>query len=445
MDADLLAEVRAFRQRYPDVRYVDLIALDIPGHFYGKRYPVEMLEKVAAGSALKLPQNCVLLGVQGGLFKIGDYCFNDGDPDALRRLVPGTLKPVTWEAQPLGQMLITTDGTEKPIVFEPRQVLAQVLDRLAAKGIQPVVAFELEFYLFDKKLRDGLPQFPRDGLTDDADDQPNMHIERLSRFAPVLDDMVAASQAQGLDTTVITAELGPGQFEINFGHLDDGLRAADWAALFCRSSRGVALKHGYRASFMAKPYLQHPGSGMHVHVSLYDAAGNNILAANQQRSLRHAVAGCLELLPHCMPIFAPNQNAYRRLGGTTNIATRASWGFEDRDACLRIPESDAKNLRIEHRLAGADANPYLVLAAILVGLEHGLESGNEPIAPLNENRSSGVDFPLEMLEAVRAMQHQPQLREGLGAEFVDVYCENKRQDHLAFMQEISAREYRWYL
>jgi glutamine synthetase len=445
MDADLLAEVRAFRQRYPDVRYVDLIALDIPGHFYGKRYPVDMLEKVAAGSALKLPQNSVLLGVQGGLFKIGDYCFNDGDPDALRRLVPGTLKPVTWEAQPLGQMLITTDGTEKPIVFEPRQVLAQVLDRLAAKGIHPVVAFELEFYLFDKKLRDGLPQFPRDGLTDDADDQPNMHIERLSRFAPVLDDMVEASRAQGIDTTVITAELGAGQYEINFGHLDDGLRAADWAALFCRSTRGVALKHGYRASFMAKPYLQHPGSGMHVHVSLYDAAGNNILAANQQRSLRHAVAGCLELLPHCMPIFAPNQNAYRRLGGTTNIATRASWGFEDRDACLRIPESDAKNLRIEHRLAGADANPYLVLAAILVGLEHGLESGSEPIAPLNENRNSGVDFPLEMLEAVRAMQHQPQLREGLGAEFVDVYCENKRQDHLAFMQEISAREYRWYL
>ena len=448
MDAacsDLLAEVRAFRQRNPEVRYVDLISLDIPGHFYGKRYPIDMLEKVAAGSVLKLPQNCVLLGVQGGLFKIGDYCFNDGDPDAVRRLVPGTLKPVTWEGKPLGQMLITSDGTEQPIVFEPREVLAQVLARLARKGIHPVVAFELEFYLFDKQLRDGLPQFPRDHLSDDADDQPNMHIERLSRFAPVLDEMVDAAQAQGIDATVITAELGPGQFEINFGHLDDGLRAADWAALFCRSTRGVALKHGYRASFMAKPYLQHPGSGMHVHVSLYDGAGNNLLAARQQQPLRHAIAGCLELLPACMPVFAPNHNAFRRLGGTTNIATQASWGYEDRDACLRIPESDVKNLRVEYRLAGADANPYLVLAAILVGLEHGLESGKEPIAPLNEDRSSGIDFPKEMFEAVRAMQHQPQLREGLGAEFVDVYCENKRQDHLAFMQEISAREYRWYL
>ncbi|WP_338490481.1 glutamine synthetase family protein [Pseudomonas trivialis] len=441
----LLAEVRAFRQKHPDVRYVDLIALDIPGHFYGKRYPVEMLEKVAAGSPLKLPQNAVLLGVQGGLFKIGDYCFNDGDPDANRRLVPGTLKPVSWESQPLGQMLITSDGTDAPIEFEPREVLARVLQRLQRKGIHPVVAFELEFYLFDKKLANGLPQFPRDPLSDDADDQPNLHIERLSRFSAVLDDMAQTARDQGIDSTVITAEIGPGQFEINFGHSDDALRAADWAALFCRSTRGVALKHGYRASFMAKPYLQFPGSGMHVHVSLYDGAGNNLLAAHQQQPLRHAVAGCLQLLPHCMPIFAPNHNALRRLGGTVNAATRASWGFEDRDACLRIPESDPRNLRIEHRLASADANPYLVLAAILAGLEHGLETRQEPIAPLNDDRSSGTDFPVEMLDAVRAMQHHTVVRDTLGAEFVDVYCENKRQDHLAFQQEINAREYRWFL
>jgi glutamine synthetase len=112
---------------------------------------------------------------------------------------------------------------------------------------------------------------------------------------------------------------------------------------------------------------------------------------------------------------------------------------------LRIPESDVKNLRIEHRLAGADANPYLALAAILVGLEQGLEGEREPIAPLNEDRSSGIDFPLEMLEAVKSMQSHVALREGLGAEFVDVYCENKRQDHLAFLHDISAREYRWFL
>ncbi|MFG0864174.1 glutamine synthetase family protein [Pseudomonas sp. FYR_7] len=442
---NVLAEVRTFRARYPDVRHVDLISLDIPGHFYGKRYPIDMLEKVAAGSPLKLPQNAVLLGTQGGLFQIGDYCFNDGDPDALRRLVPGTLKPVTWEAQPLGQMLISSDATPAPIAFEPREVLARVLQRLARRGIHPVVAFELEFYLFDRALKAGLPQFPRDPLSADEDDQPNLHIERLSRFADVLHDMVATANVQGVDANVITAELGPGQFEINFGHCNDGLQAADWAALFSRSTRGVARKHGHRASFMSKPYLHAPGSGMHVHVSLYDEGGNNLLAADGQRPLRHAVAGCLSLLPYCMPIFAANHNAFRRYGAMVNAASRASWGYEDRDACIRIPESDARNLRIEHRLAGADANPYLVLAAILCGLEQGLDAAQEPIAPLNDDRTSGIDFPKDMLSAVTAMQHAPAVIEGLGAEFVKVYCENKRQDHLAFMHEISAREYRWFL
>ncbi|NIX93589.1 glutamine synthetase [Pseudomonas fulva] len=442
---NVLAEVRTFRARYPDVRHVDLISLDIPGHFYGKRYPIDMLEKVAAGSPLKLPQNAVLLGTQGGLFQIGDYCFNDGDPDAPRRLVPGTLKPVTWEAQPLGQMLISSDATPAPIAFEPREVLARVLQRLARRGIHPVVAFELEFYLFDRALKAGLPQFPRDPLSADEDDQPNLHIERLSRFADVLHDMVATANVQGVDANVITAELGPGQFEINFGHCTNGLQAADWAALFSRSTRGVARKHGHRASFMSKPYLHAPGSGMHVHVSLYDEGGNNLLAADGQRPLRHAVAGCLSLLPHCMPIFAANHNAFRRYGAMVNAASRASWGYEDRDACIRIPESDARNLRIEHRLAGADANPYLVLAAILCGLEQGLDAAQEPIAPLNDDRTSGIDFPKDMLSAVAAMQHAPAVIEGLGAEFVRVYCENKRQDHLAFMQEISAREYRWFM
>ncbi len=442
---DLLAEVRAFRERHPQVRYVDLLSLDIPGHFYGKRYPLDMLEKVAAGGPLKLPQNCVLLGVQGGIHRIGQYCFGDGDPDVARRLVPGTLKPVCWEAEPLGQMLVTSDGLPAPIEFEPRQVLRRVLERLQARDIHPVVAFELEFYLFDSHLRDGLPQYPCDRACEDADDQPNMHIERLSRFTPVLHEMVDAARQQGVDANVITAELGPGQFEINFAHNRDALQAADWSALFCRSTRGVARKHGYRASFMSKPYRDAPGSGMHVHVSLYDGAGNNLLAADGQRPLRHAVAGCLALLPHGMPLFAANHNAFRRYGAMVNAASRASWGFEDRDACIRIPEADPHNLRIEHRLAGADANPYLVLAAILTGMEQGLDAGQEPIAPLNQDRSSGIDFPTDMLAAVAAMQQHAPLREGLGEEFVMVYCENKRQDQLAFLDPISPREYRWYL
>jgi glutamine synthetase len=195
---------------------------------------------------------------------------------------------------------------------------------------------------------------------------------------------------------------------------------------------------------MAKPYLQYPGSGMHIHVSLYDAAGNNLLAQDQQQ-LRHAVAGCLELLPQLMPIYAPNHNSYRRFGAMVNSASKASWGYEDRDACVRIPESDERNLRLEFRLPGADANPYLVLAALLCSIEQGLEARREPIAPLNDDRASGIDFPTDMLEAVRQMRASPAVNAGLGEEFVMVYCENKRQDHLAFLHDINPREYRWYL
>ena len=128
-----------------------------------------------------------------------------------------------------------------------------------------------------------------------------------------------------------------------------------------------------------------------------------------------------------------------------NAASQASWGFEDRDACIRIPESDGRNLRIEHRLAGADANPYLVLAAILSGMEHGLDQALEPIPSLNEDRASGVAFPKDMLTAVAAMESHAVVKDKLGAEFVFVYCENKRHDHLDFMNEVSAREYRWFL
>ncbi|NVK37075.1 MAG: glutamine synthetase [Gammaproteobacteria bacterium] len=444
-NADLLNEIQQFQQANPEIEFVDLICLDIPGHFYGKRYPMDMLVKIAKGSVLKLPKNCTLLGVQGGVYPIGDYSLNDGDPDAPRRLIPGTLKPVTWENKPLAQMLITSDNTDAPIEFEPRQVLSEVTQRLTHKGLHPVVAFELEFYLFDKQLNQGKPQFPRDPLSDDADDQANMHIERLSRFSNVLDDIAATAKLQGIDATIITAELGPGQFEINFNHHNDPHVAADWAAMFIRLTRGVALKHGYRASFMAKPYLEHPGNGMHTHISVYDDYGNNVLLNNNQQALRHAVNGCLTLLPSLMPIFAPNLNSYRRFNGVVNTAQLASWGFEDRDASVRIPESNDKNLRLEIRLPGADANPYLTLAALLSSIEYGLENPQEPIAPLNDNRDSGIEFAKDVLQAVQHMASHEVIQCALGKEFVFVYCENKRLDYLQFMQDISEREYRWYL
>jgi glutamine synthetase len=441
----LLLEVRAFRQRHPDILHVDLIELGLSGRFHGKRYPIDQIEKIARGGLLKYPQNMLLLGTGGRVYRIDDYAFEDGDPDTPRRLVAGSLAAVGWQREPLAQMLMTSSGSAAPVCFEPREVLAQVLARLRAKGIHPTVAFELEFYLIDPLRVDGLPQAPRAPGTG-AQDESAFDIDSLYRFSAVLDDIVRCARLQGIDTTTMLSEGGPSQFEINFNHSNDALRAADQSAMFSRVVRGVAAQHGCEASFMAKPYLAHPGSGLHLHVSLYGDAGENLLGARDGAALRHAVAGCLDWIPHTMPIFAPTHNAFRRYtSGAVNAAARASWGVENRDACLRIPHSEAADLRIEHRLAGADANPYLALACVLAAIEYGLEQGREPIASLNDERTSGVDFPTDMLDAVRQMEHADFVRAGLGAEFVNVYCKNRKQDQLAFMDAITARECAWFL
>ena len=386
----LVAEVRAFRQAHPEIRYVDLICLDLPGHFYGKRYPIDALEKVAAGSLLKLPQNCILLGTQGGLYKIGDYCFNDGDPDAVRRLIPGTLKPVTWEKQPLGQMLITTDGTDAPVEFEPREVLARVLKRLARRGIRPVVAFGFEFYLFAAQLEEGCRSIRATACPMIATISRTC-ISSACRASPTCCTKWSTSRACGnrrdrdhrrFRAWPVRNQFRPLRRRAARGRLvGDVLPLHAWRRVAARLSRelhgqAVPACAGQRDARAREPLRR---------------CGRNLLAADGQRPLRHAVAGCLALLPHCMPVFAPNHNAFRRYGSMVNAASRASWGFEDRDACIRIPESDTRNLRIEHRLASADANPYLVLAAILTGMEHGADAKLEPIAPLNEDRGSGID------------------------------------------------------
>lgn len=445
MNDSLLQEVQAFRQQHPDICNVDLIGFDLAGRFHGKRYPIEQIEKIAAGGMLKYPQNMLLLGTQGRVYRIDDYAFADGDPDTPRRLVPGSLVRVGWQREPLAQMLMTSSDTAAPVCFEPREVLTRVLQRLRSKGMHPTVAFELEFYLVDGQRQDGLPQAPRDPVTG-LQDTTAFDIDSLYRFSDVLQDIVRCAQLQGIDTTTMLSEDGPSQFEINFNHSSDPLRAADHSAMFCRIVRGVAQQHGCEASFMAKPYLQHAGSGMHLHVSLYGEDGENLLSRHEGAALRHAVAGCLAWIPRTMPIYAPNHNAFRRYtSGTVNAASRASWGLENRDACLRIPEAEPKDLRIEHRLAGANANPYLVLAAVLSAMEYGLEQGREPIPSLAEDRSSGVEFPTDMLEAVRRMADADFVQTALGAEFVNVFCQNKRQDQLAFMDVITERECQWFL
>ena len=246
------------------------------------------------------------------------------------------------------------------------------------------------------------------------------------------------------------SEYGAGQFEVNLQHQDDVLRACDHAALLRRAVVGVSRSLGYNASFMSKPFADQSGNGMHVHVSLIDEDGNNVFQADTEegdRLLAQAVAGLQATMAEAMAIFAPNLNVYRRFKPDEFVPVTTDWGDNNRSVAFRIPPSDAANRRIEHRVSGAEANPYLVVAAILAGLHHGLAQKLDPGDKHNGNAGAEVDqnLPLSLWQALESIRNATVLPNYLGAEYLQIYADVKRAEFDAFMDGILLREYEWYL
>ncbi len=449
----LKAEVAAFRETNPDVRGIDVIFADLCGIVRGKRYPAEDLEKIVA-DGVGFPGSAFLLDVLGENHDPMGLGFSDGDPDVLAMPIGDTLTRVPWAPRPLGQVLTAfrhPDGT--PYEYDPRNVLAGVAAHLDALGLHPVVAFELEFYLIDpERAPGGAPQPPLSPMTKQRDEGTQVYgMADVDAFDDLLDEIAGACASQGIPTGAISAEYAPGQFEINLGHVADPLRAADHCALFKRVVKGVARRHGYQATFMAKPYPQHAGSGMHLHISLLDRDGRNVFdggaAGPVSETLRCGIGGILAALPESMGILAPNPNAYRRFQPNIFVPLGRSWGFENRSVALRIPQGDGHARRIEHRVAGADANPYLTLATALAGLHHGITQGADPGEAHPGNAGAAFDraMPWRPRRAFEAMADAPILRRYLGGAYLDAYAACKLAEMDAFEAEPSPLEYRYYL
>jgi glutamine synthetase len=367
--------------------------------------------------------------------------------------VPGTLAPVPWASAPLGQCLATLvqrDGT--PYFADPRAVLARVVARLRELGLTPVVAVEYEFYLLDDAAQPPRNRRGRVPGTARRAAGPQVYsLEDLHALEPFFADVAAAGEAQGLPIGTVVSEYGAGQFEVNLGHVPDALAAADHAVLLRRLVRGVATRHGLAATFMAKPFAGLDGSGMHVHLSLLDAQGRNVFAPADDvplpPALRHAIAGVLTALPESLAIFAPNANSYRRFRAGCFAPIAPDWGVNNRQVAVRLPPADATNQRIEHRVAGADCNPYLALGAILAGVHAGLRAGAEPPAPVPEGESAPVSttpFP-RWEQALTTFANGRLLSPYLGQEFCVLYAAARRFEADAFHAEVPDLDYAWYL
>ena len=443
-----VSEWQAFRAANPDIQAIDAFIIDINGNAAGKRLPAADAEKLYTEgvmfSACAAVADCRGLGHDaGGMGK------SDGDPDGIARPLPGLLQRVPWAATPTAQAVchMVDLAERKNLWFDPRVILADVVAQCRTAGLHPVVACELEFYLIDPRRAPdgGISVGALPGRTP-ARRAGNLSLDAVEDMAAFLNRVDEVAAAQRLPVCGAVAEYGIGQFEVNLRHLADPLLAADQAVLLKRLVKGVARSLGMEATFMAKPFMDQPGSGLHVHVSVVDEAGRNRFgAANGDRLLRQGVGGMQALMYDSMALYAPNFNSQRRYLGKF-VPTTRDWGHNNRSVAFRVPPGDGAARRIEHRVAGADASPHLTLAAILAALHHGITNQLEAGEPVDGRFAAGEDedFPGDLIVALSRLEKSTPLARYIPARFLRVYAEAKRGEYADLIEEVFGREYDFY-
>lgn len=446
-----LGEVERYLSAHPDLEAIEFLITDSNGVLRGKWAPAAAIKK-AWLDGVNFPFSLYGLDVWGREVMETGLHVTTGDRDGYCRAVPGSLRPVPWADRPTAQAILSMHSEQgDPYVGDPRNALARVVDRLAQAGYTACCAIELEFYLLDPKappMANGMPA-PVYRATAGPTPQNMYSLSDLSDFSRLFSEIWNYGRAQGLPLDTMVSEAAPGQFEVNLKHRPDALAAADDAVMLKRLVCEVARKHGLKATFMAKPFMEVAGSGLHVHVSLLDRAGHNVFAdpARGETLLGQAVAGLIDTMHASTLMFVSNWNGYRRLQPGSYAPTTASWGHNNRSVGVRIPAGPPEARRLEHRIAGADANPYLVLTAVLAGMLEGIERGLAPPPPIVRNAYEEPVPPLpdSMESAITLFERSDFVRRTIGLEYRSLLAHLKRAEVAAFKSEITPLERLTYL
>jgi glutamine synthetase len=432
------------------VAEIELILPDMNGIIRGKVVPASRFLRGVSQRTLRIASSILTVTVTG---EYPDYegeeedmysgtldpdCVLVPDPESIC-LAPGYRTPTAY---------VVTDAYNhrgELIDIAPRQVLRRVLDLYASKGWTPVVAPEVEFFLTARNVDPDLPLETPAGRSGRAETVSQPYgLEAINEYEDLIEQIYEYCEIAELDIETMIHEAGAAQLEVNFNH-GDAMDLADQVLMFKRIVRQVALANNVYATFMAKPMDNQPGSAMHIHQSLTDKATGRNLFANQNGSdsalFRSYVGGLQTYLPEVAPIFAPNVNSFRRMRPQFDAPINVQWGLDNRSCGLRTPISDGRNRRIENRLPGADANPYLAIASSLacgwVGMQQGLEPGPQITASAYKMPRS---LPRTLDEALMRFKHCAPMREVLGEGFCSVFAAVKLDELDAFEGVVSAWE-----
>ncbi len=422
---------------------VEAIIPDMAGIARGKLMPAE---KFAEDAGMRLPESIFLQTVTGDYPSDTSSAMSPAEIDIVLKADPKTVRVVPWAAEPTAQVIhdcFYSDG--RRVTMAPRQLLQHVLELYAERGWEPVVAPELEFYLVEPNIDADYqlkPPVGRSGRSEPG--RQSYSIAAVNEFDPMFDDLYAFCEAQDIEIDTLIHEDGPAQMEINLLH-GNALNLADQAFLFKRTAREAALRHKMYATFMAKPHSKEPGSAMHIHQSVIDLTTrsnvfSNVDGAPSALFFSH-IAGLQRYLPAAMSLFAPNVNSYRRITRASLAPINVQWGYDNRTAGLRVPVSDPEARRVENRLGGADANPYIAMAASLACGYLGMVQNLQPSEPIaGSAHDLPWDLPRSLDDALKRLKDCEPLLRLLGQPFVSAYTVVKQAELEVFLQVISSWE-----
>ena len=427
------------------IEEVECMVPDMAGIGRGKILPAKRFIDGMKKTGLRIPEALFVQSVTG------DYPRKDTVTDPATKDVylvpdPDTIRLVPWYPDPTAQVICDAHyfGGD-PVSIAARHILKRVLGLYTEQGWKPQVAPELEFFLVDVNTDPDYPLVPPIGRSGRRETGRQAYgVDAVNEFDPLFEEVYDFCEAQGITIDTLTHEAGAAQMEINFDY-GGALRLADHAFIFKRTVREAGLRHKVYATFMAKPMQNEPGSSMHVHQSVVDAtSGRNLFAdenGEDTELFRAHIAGLQKYLPAVMPLLAPNVNSYRRLTPFSDAPINTHWGYDNRTVGLRVPQSEPDARRVENRLAGADANPYLAIAASLACGYLGMTEGLEPRAPVEGSAYRlAHTLPRTLYAALDRFSGSRAIKKVLGESFVEAVKLVKETELNAYQQVISSWE-----